>query len=94
LGSRNSGICLLAPFQEHNIGVLQAQENQACWLVPSVTHGTVGDLGPAFGGPPVSLVFQGAGSRSCTGESTELQIPLCAGKQDLLLSAVLVPGAV
>jgi hypothetical protein len=47
---------------------LQEWGDQACWLAPFVTHGTVGFLGQAYTGSPVSLVFQGEGSRLCTRE--------------------------
>jgi hypothetical protein len=45
--------------------LLPVRENQACWLLPSVTHGAAGALDPAYTGAPVSLVFQGEGSRLC-----------------------------
>jgi hypothetical protein len=67
--------------------LLPAQKNQACWLVFSVSHRAVQAMGSAYTGAPVSLVFQGEGSRSCSGwGSTELQVPVCSGKQDLPLS--------
>jgi hypothetical protein len=57
--------------------------NGACWLVPSVTCGETGDVEPAYTGVVFSLAFQGEGSRSCTGESVELRIPVCAGQRCL-----------
>jgi hypothetical protein len=62
--------------------------------VTSVTCGAEGTLGPAYTGAPVSLVFQDKGSRSCSGGNMELQVPVCAGKQDLLPSEcqVMEPG--
>jgi hypothetical protein len=55
-------------FQELNTVELQAWGNQACWLVPSVTHGAAGALGPVYAGSPVSLTFLGAGRRLCSKE--------------------------
>jgi hypothetical protein len=51
--------------------LLPAWGNEACWLVPSVTHGAVGAMGPAYTGEPVSLVFLSEGSRSCSGREHE-----------------------
>jgi hypothetical protein len=60
--------------------------NPVCWLVPSVTHGAAGVMNPAYTGAPDSLVFQGEGSRSCSGGSIELCVPMCIEKQVLLPS--------
>jgi hypothetical protein len=38
-------------FREHSaVALLLAQENQACWLVPSVTHRAAGATGPDYTG--------------------------------------------
>jgi hypothetical protein len=41
--------------------VTAGMEEQACWLVPSVTHAAVGALEPAYTGTQVSMAFQGEG---------------------------------
>jgi hypothetical protein len=38
--------------------------SQTCWVAPSVTHGAVEAVSPAYSGMPDSLVCQGEGSRS------------------------------
>jgi hypothetical protein len=51
--------------------------------VPSFTHGVAVAVGPAFTVVQHSLVFHGKDSRSCSRGRGELQVPKCAGKQDL-----------
>jgi hypothetical protein len=45
---------------------LNSTGNHGCWLTPSVTHGAVGAISPTDTEVPVSLAFQGEGSRSCS----------------------------
>jgi hypothetical protein len=54
------------------VALLVAGGNQTCWLEPSVSCGAVGAIGPVSTGVPVSLAFQGEGSRSCSVGSVEL----------------------
>jgi hypothetical protein len=56
---------------------------QSLLTYASVTCGALGAMGLACTGVPVSLVIQGEGSRSCSGWSLELQVSMCARKQDL-----------
>jgi hypothetical protein len=79
VGSRSPGACL--PTQASGSSVQQlllAWRNQGCWFAPSVTRGAVGALGPAYIGAPVSLAFQGDGSRSYSrGEHGALSSCMC-----------------
>jgi hypothetical protein len=52
------GLLAGASFQECSIVAAACMGNQAYWPVPSVTHGTVGALGPAYTGVLVSLHFR------------------------------------
>jgi hypothetical protein len=47
--------------QVSSVVALQAQENKACRLVSSDTHGVVRILGPAYASTQVSLAFKGVG---------------------------------
>jgi hypothetical protein len=59
MDSGNPGAFLLhAVFQKHNILLLQAWGKQACCLEPSITHGSMEDLGSVYSRVHVSLVFQ------------------------------------
>jgi hypothetical protein len=66
---------------------LRIQYSSCCWhrgIKLSVTCGAAGSMGPAYTGVPISLEFQNEGSRSCRKEEhVELQVPLCARKEDL-----------
>jgi hypothetical protein len=54
------GLLAIMGFQDPCSIVLQTWGNQACWIVPSVPHGS-GTLGPSYAVMQVSLVFQGVG---------------------------------
>jgi hypothetical protein len=55
--------------------------------VLSVTREATEAVDPAYAGVLVSMIFQGEGIRFCSGGRMELQVPVCARKQDLPLSA-------
>jgi hypothetical protein len=60
--------------------------NRAFWLIPLVTCGAVGAVDPAYTGAPVSWHFKVKVAGPILGQSVEFQVPLCARKQNLLLS--------
>jgi hypothetical protein len=71
---------------EHSQQLLLTQGNQAFWLAPSVTLGAVGALGLASKGHQFPSCFRVKVAGPVLEGSMELQVPVCARKQDLLPS--------
>jgi hypothetical protein len=71
-------------FREHStVVLLLAPGNQACCLLPSVTHGAVGAQGPAYLGVLVSLDFRVKLAGHVVGGSMNLWVPICAQEAEL-----------